>query len=71
MENPGESREIWVWKIPWKRERLPTPVFWPGEFHMHIRHVYAIQYMNMNMEFCGEFHRLYSPWGCKESDMAE
>ena len=19
--------------IPWKRERLPTPVFWPGEFH--------------------------------------
>ena len=23
----------WVGKIPWKRERLPTPVFWPGEFH--------------------------------------
>ena len=22
----------WVWKIPWRRERLPTPVFWPGEF---------------------------------------
>ena len=20
-------------KIPWRRERLPTPVFWPGEFH--------------------------------------
>ena len=19
-------------KIPWTRERLPTPVFWPGEF---------------------------------------
>ena len=18
---------------PWRRERLPTPVFWPGEFH--------------------------------------
>ena len=30
---------------PWRRERLPTPVFWPGEFH-----------------------GLYSPWGCKESD---
>ena len=29
-------------------ERLPTPVFWPGEFH-----------------------ELYSPWGCKESDMTE
>ena len=32
-----------VGKIPWRRERLFTPVFWPGEFH-----------------------GLYSPWGCKE-----
>ena len=22
-----------VGKIPWRRERLPTLVFWPGEFH--------------------------------------
>ena len=22
-----------VRKIPWRRERLPTLVFWPGEFH--------------------------------------
>ena len=22
-----------VGKIPWRRERLPTPVFLPGEFH--------------------------------------
>ena len=22
----------WVGKIPWRRERLPTPVFWPGEW---------------------------------------
>ena len=21
----------WVGKIPWRRERLPIPVFWPGE----------------------------------------
>ena len=38
----------WVGKIPWRRDRLPTPVFWPGKFH-----------------------GLYSPWGCKESDMTE
>ena len=31
-----------------ERERLPTPVFWPREFH-----------------------GLYSPWGCKESDTTE
>ena len=23
----------WVGKIPWRREQLPTPVFWPGEFY--------------------------------------
>ena len=23
----------WVGKIPWRREWLPTPEFWPGEFH--------------------------------------
>ena len=23
----------WVGKIPWRRERLPTPVLWPREFH--------------------------------------
>ena len=23
----------WLGKIPWRRERLPTPVFWPEEFH--------------------------------------
>ena len=25
--------DAWVGKIPWKRERPLTPVFWPGEFH--------------------------------------
>ena len=29
--NPG--LEHWVGKILWRRERLLTPVFWPGEFH--------------------------------------
>ena len=38
----------WVGKMRWRRERLPTPVFWPGEFH-----------------------GLYSPWGCKELDTTE
>ena len=25
--------DLWIGKIPRRRERLPTPVFWPGEFH--------------------------------------
>jgi len=27
-----------VGKIPWRREGLSTPVFWPGEFHGLIVH---------------------------------
>ena len=28
-ERPGF--DPWIGKIPWRRERLPTPVFWPRE----------------------------------------
>ena len=52
VKNPPAVWETWVrslgWEDPWRRERLPTPVFWPGEFH-----------------------GLYSPWGCKGSDINE
>ena len=52
VKNPPAMLETWVqsWvgKAPWRRERLLTPVFWPGEFH-----------------------GLYSPWSCKESDTTE
>ena len=27
--------DLWVEKIPWRREGLPTPVFMPAEFHGH------------------------------------
>ena len=27
------NAKTWVGKIPWRRERLSTPGFWPGEFH--------------------------------------
>ena len=31
--NAGDLRlDIWVGKIPWGRDRLPTTVFGPGEF---------------------------------------
>ena len=40
--------DLWIGKIPWRRARLPAPVFWPGEFH-----------------------GLYSPWGCRELDTTE
>ena len=39
-----------VGNIPWRRERLPTPVFWLGEVH----------------GLYGEVHGLYNTWGHKE-----
>ena len=37
VKNPLQCKrpgfDPWVGKIPLRRERLPTPVFWPGEFH--------------------------------------
>ena len=37
VKNLPAMLETWVQslvgKIPWRRERLPRPVFWPGEFH--------------------------------------
>ena len=33
VKNPPAMRETWVWpwvgKTSWRRDRLPTPVFWP------------------------------------------
>ena len=33
IKNLPAMQDTWVGKIPWRRERLPTPVFWPREFH--------------------------------------
>jgi len=33
VKNPPAMQETWVQKIPWRRERVPTPVFRPREFH--------------------------------------
>ena len=41
-----ESRfDPWVGKIPWRRDWLPTPVFWPGGFHGQRSLAGYIQYM--------------------------
>ena len=37
VKNLHAMQETWVrslgWEDLWRRERLSTPVFWPGEFH--------------------------------------
>ena len=52
VKNPPAMQETWVQSLGWEdlleKAKVPTPVFWPGEFH-----------------------GLYSPWGCKGSDTSE
>ena len=31
--NAGDTSLIPGSEDPWRRDRLPTPLFWPGEFH--------------------------------------
>ena len=37
VKNLPAMQATWVWslcwEVPWRRERLCIPVFWPGEFH--------------------------------------
>ena len=33
LKHPPAMQETWVGKIPWRRERLHTPVSWSGELH--------------------------------------
>ena len=37
VKNLATTQETWVRCLgredPWRREKLPTPVFWPGESH--------------------------------------
>ena len=37
VKNLPAMWDTWIWPLgwedPWRREQLPTPVFWPGEFH--------------------------------------
>ena len=33
LQLTAERDSPWVGKIPWRREQLPNPVFWPGKFH--------------------------------------
>ena len=83
--DPGSS---WVRKIPWRRDRLPTPVFqgFPcGSAGKESAHNAGDLGSIPGLERCpggglrlptpifwpGEFHKPYSPWGCKEADITQ
>ena len=50
-------QDTWVrslgWKDPLEKEKVPTPVFWPGEFHMDsIVHVVATRWSYFTGQSC-------------------
>ena len=52
----------WVGKIPWRREQLPTSVFWPGElswsdFHMDLK--------NKENSLGNKSELILSQWSCE------
>ena len=74
----------WVGKIHWRKDRLPTPVFL-GVPSASDRKESACNAGDLGlipglgrppgerppMFWAGEFHGLYSPWGCKELETTE
>ena len=57
---PAMQFDPGVGRIPWRRERLPTPVFWPRESHG----LYGFAESDTT-------EQLYSPGGEKELYMTE
>ena len=53
VKNPPAMWETWVGKIPW---RIPTPVFWPGEFHG----LYIVHGVAKSQTWLSNFHFLLS-----------
>ena len=57
-----------VGKIPWRRERLPTPVFWSGEFH-GLCGPWGYKELDMT-EMCGVGEDSRVPWTARRSNQS-
>ena len=50
----------WVGKIPWRSEQLPTPAFWPGEFHDRGAQRATVYGVTKSWTSVNDFHVLFS-----------
>ena len=57
VKNPPTNAGDLGWEDPLERERLPTPVFWPGEFHG----VYIVHGVTKNWTRLSDFHFHFPP----------
>ena len=69
VKNPPAVQETWVrspgGEIPWRRETLPNPVFWPGEFHV----LYTVHGVAKSWTWLSDFHFHFQDL-CLEKEMA-
>ena len=60
VKNPPAMQETQVrslgWEDPLEKERLPNPVFWPGEFHG----LYIVHGVVKNLTQMSNFHFHYN-----------
>ena len=69
IENRSARRDIQVWsprKVPWRRERQPTPLFLPGQSHGQRSLAGYSPWGHRESDPWG--HRESDPWGHRESD---
>ena len=83
----GPRFNSWIRKIPWRRARLPTPVFLDFIVAQLVKNPPAMRetwVRSLGWEdplekergthssiLAWKFHGLYSSWDCQESDMTE
>ena len=86
VKNLPSMQETWVWSLGWecpleKGKGIPTPVFWPGEFHglyspLGCKKKCKRKWQLTPVFLPGKSHGQrslvsYSPWSCNELDMIE
>ena len=68
---PGSNP--WVGKISWRREQLPTPVFWPGKFYgqrsLAGHNPWGHKELDMTEQLFGEGNGTPLQYSCLENPM--
>ena len=66
VKNPPAMQETPVqfldWEIPWRRERLPSPVFWPGKFHGWKQMITSLVESNNYLFIQGSGNQILAHW---------
>ena len=76
VKNPPAMWETWVQslglKTPWRREKIPTPVFWPGEFQgLYWTELNTVYGVTRSQTRLSDFHFLKQVYGFPGSSVGK